>query len=178
MLQLGENVNIRPLEKRDVDILQLWDKDPELSSLMGISIEDALKPEEWYKKISSKRNNVLLAIECGSGKLIGDIELTEIAWRSGEAELIVRIGEKDYWGKGYGRKAINGVLNMAFSQLKLKRIYLRVCSDNIRALRCYKRCGFKIRGKVTRQKSIYSESEDMTLFLMYVEKDAFYKKIH
>ena len=177
MLQVGESISIRPLEKRDVDTLQIWDRDPELLDLMGLSAENAPEPSEWYDKMSSNRNNVLMVIEREDGRLIGDIELTEIAWRSGEAELVVRIGEKDCWGRGYGEKAINAILDMAFSQFKLRRIYLRVCAENTRAMRCYKKCGFKVQGKVKRQKTIYSEFEDMTLILMAIDNNMFYKNL-
>ena len=35
-------------------------------------------------------------------QLIGDIELDHIAWRSGDAELRIRIGRKDLWNRGLG----------------------------------------------------------------------------
>lgn len=46
MLQVGESISIRPLEKRDVDTLQIWDRDPELLDLMGLSAENAPEPLE------------------------------------------------------------------------------------------------------------------------------------
>ena len=44
-------------------------------------------------------------------------------------------------------------------------------------MRCYKKCGFKVQGKVKRQKTIYSEFEDMTLILMAIDNNMFYKNL-
>ena len=45
---------------------------------------------------------------------IGDIELDYIVWRSGEAELRIRIGERDCWNRGYGTESIIALLRHAF----------------------------------------------------------------
>ena len=56
--------------------------------------------------------------------LIGDIELDHIAWRSGEAELRVRIGEPSLRGKGLGTEAVRLMLAYAFERLNLTRVYV------------------------------------------------------
>ncbi len=59
-----------------------------------------------------------------------------------EAELGVTIGSKDYWGKGYGADVMNQLTEFCFNSLGVKRVYLKVLYSNIRAIKCYEKCGF------------------------------------
>jgi RimJ/RimL family protein N-acetyltransferase len=54
------------------------------------------------------------------------------------------IGKKDYWGKGYGSDVIKSIINFSLSNLKIAKIILNVYSYNKRAIKVYKRFGFKI----------------------------------
>ena len=80
--------------------------------------------------------------------LIGHIELDHIAWRSGDAELRIRIGEKDYWDQGYGTRRGAHPRRHAFGSMRLSRVYLRVFSLNKRAIRCYEKVGFRKEGRI------------------------------
>lgn len=53
------------------------------------------------------------------------------------------IGEKSYWGKGYGTDAMKAALKHCFKKLKLNKVSLTVFLKNKRAQGCYKKCGFK-----------------------------------
>ena len=81
-------------------------------------------------------------------QVIGDIELDHIAWRSGDAELRIRIGRKDLWNQGLGTDAVETILGYAFQRLNLNRIYLRVYAHNKRAIRCYTKSGFRKEGRL------------------------------
>lgn len=58
----------------------------------------------------------------------------------------IEIGNKNDWGKGYGTDATKTILNYAFQKLKLHRVELNVYEYNTRAIRLYKKLGFKIEG--------------------------------
>ena len=59
-----------------------------------------------------------------------------------KAEYGVFIGEKDYLGKGVGQAATKLILDFAFTELKLHKVFLRVLSDNIGAIKSYEKSGF------------------------------------
>ncbi len=63
------------------------------------------------------------------------------------AEFGIMIGEKECWGKGYGTEATRLVLDYGFSSLGLHNIMLRAFSFNERALRAYRRAGFREFGR-------------------------------
>lgn len=80
-------------------------------------------------------------------RIIGNVDLGGIDWISGNAWVGIGIGERDYWGKGYGSEAMQLVLDFAFGALNLKRISLSVFEYNQRAIKSYLKCGFKEEGR-------------------------------
>ncbi len=73
-------------------------------------------------------------------KVIGHIALAKRRNNWYETQII--IGEKKYWGRGYGSEAIKILIQKA-KQFKIYKIYLEVRPTNIRAIRAYERCGFQ-----------------------------------
>jgi RimJ/RimL family protein N-acetyltransferase len=105
--------------------------------------------EQWYDD-QVRAGNKVFAIETQDGVLIGNISLHNIHVRCHHAELGIVIGEKDYWGKGYGTDAITTLLDYCFNELNLQRVWLRVFSFNQRGIRCYEKCGFVVEGRLRR----------------------------
>lgn len=80
-------------------------------------------------------------------RLIGLIGLYTVYWLHGEAFLGIHIGERDYWGKGYGTDAVRVLLRYGFEELNLRRVSLSFLEDNDRAMRSYEKCGFRLEGR-------------------------------
>jgi RimJ/RimL family protein N-acetyltransferase len=66
---------------------------------------------------------------------------------NGSALYHITIGEKEYWGHGFGTEATDLMLEHAFTQLGLHRIALSVFSFNERAVRSYQKSGFFVEGR-------------------------------
>ncbi len=67
-------------------------------------------------------------------------------WVDRRAEIGVMIGEKDHWSRGFGTEAISLLLRYMFEELNLERIGLYCDETNLRAQRCYQKCGFRQEG--------------------------------
>jgi len=153
MIIPGEKVLLRPIQPSDFPQLVSWSNDPELSAYIEGDYPNTLEAcPEWYQNGKANRHSQRYAIVIAADdRLIGDIELDHIAWRSGDAELRIRIGEKEYWDQGYGTDAVMSLAGDAFTRMNLSRIYLRVFSFNERAIRCYEKCGFRKEGRMRRE---------------------------
>jgi RimJ/RimL family protein N-acetyltransferase len=81
-------------------------------------------------------------------KLIGSTGLWLLRETQGDAWLGIFIGERDYWGKGYGTDAMRLMVGYGFGELNLRRITLSLHSYNERALKSYQKVGFQIEGHV------------------------------
>lgn len=143
----GESVILRPVDASDEPLLLEWDNDDELNLLMGTDVLVDLKD---HFSLCDGRSCIRLMIETKAGAVIGNVDLIRIHWRRKEAELVARIGRKDYWNQGYGSDAVSTLLRVAFSKFGLKSVYLRVYRSNKRAVRCYEKCGFRKEGVVVR----------------------------
>ncbi|AUW93152.1 MAG: N-acetyltransferase [Sulfobacillus thermosulfidooxidans] len=134
---------IRQLTPSDLEQLQQWDHDPEITALNGKKFQKDHDSEQlWWEDLLTSRVRIGFAI-IADWRLIGDVELEHISWRSHHAELRISIGDKSYWNRGIGTLAVGEVLDIAYYQLGLRRIYLRVNTDNHRAIRAYEKAGFK-----------------------------------
>jgi RimJ/RimL family protein N-acetyltransferase len=144
----GTWVQLRPITAEDLPELLPWNQDEEINSLAdGDYPAEMAAAQEWLTQILSDRYRKYFVIVLND-EVIGDIELDHIAWRSGDAEMRIRIGRKDLWNQGLGTDAVETMLNYAFKRLNLTRIYLRVYAHNKRAIRCYTKSGFVGEGRL------------------------------
>lgn len=138
-------MRLRPPAERDLPRFVRWFNDPEVSYWLSLSegLELTLESErEWYKEMRADPAQVVWCIEKEDGQPIGNMGLHSIDETHGRATLGISICEKGFWRRGYGTEAIRQVLRYAFSELGLRRIELQVDEDNVRAIRCYEKCGF------------------------------------
>ena len=77
------------------------------------------------------------------GKHIGNCMYYDIDVRRREAELGIMIGDRDYWGDGYGADAVETLLRYVFAQGTLDRIYLHTLDWNQRARGSFAKAGFR-----------------------------------
>jgi aminoglycoside 6'-N-acetyltransferase len=54
------------------------------------------------------------------------------------------IGDTSFWGKGIGTTMIGLLLDCINLKEGIQRVLLDVKNTNVRAIRCYKKCGFQI----------------------------------
>ena len=76
------------------------------------------------------------------GKLIGAIWLEKEHSCLPVATLGIFIADKNYRCKGIGERAIKEYIARNKKDLKLKEVNLQVRKENIRAKKCYEKCGF------------------------------------
>lgn len=76
------------------------------------------------------------------GKDIGSVYLKNISETSRKAEYGVFFGEPEAIGKGYGTIVAKAMIDYAFNNLQLHKLYLQVHATNLRAIKCYEKAGF------------------------------------
>jgi len=149
----GKYVNIRPIQKSDLKYIKSWINDAEVQYYSQENYPFYFS-NLLIKKIYSdaiKGRRLVFIIEDKNGQVIGELWLHPIDYKKKTTELVIVIGKKELRGKGYGRDAINTIKDYCFNTLKLNSIYLKVFSFNIRGIKCYKACGFKVIGKCDRK---------------------------
>jgi len=95
----------------------------------------------------SSDDEVSFAIEI-DGQYVGHCGLHGFEQINHTCELSIEIGDSAYWGKGYGREAVQLLLQYAFNHRHVNRVWLGTHSENERAMRCYRACGFVEEGRL------------------------------
>ncbi len=131
-----------------------WQTDPELIQLDAAPLQSTTFPSYLSAYLdellypSSKRRT--FAIETLEGKHIGNCSYYDINEAKGETQLGIMIGNRDYWDKGYGTETVTLLLSRIFQETNLSRVYLKTLVSNIRAQRCFQKCGFALCGTLNK----------------------------
>jgi RimJ/RimL family protein N-acetyltransferase len=150
----GKKVILRKKRLEDAAADYAWKRDAELAHLdatVPLQIpfsQYLLDYAEELRFPDSRRRR--FAIETLDGKHIGNCSYYDINEYKKEAELGIIIGDRDYWDKGYGADAVSTLVNHIFQETRLERIYLHTLEENIRAQKCFQKCGFVSCGRVIR----------------------------
>ena len=143
----GSKTYLRALKHDDLPHFVRWINDPETRRFMTMRYPLSMTEEEgWWERFSTRQNDYVFAIEADEGTYIGNIGLHSVDLDNRRAVLGIIIGEKAYWGRGYGTDAICTMLDWAFGYLNLNRVSLTVYEYNERAIRCYEKSGFRHEG--------------------------------
>jgi RimJ/RimL family protein N-acetyltransferase len=145
----GKRLYLRPPTKEDVPYLLRWMNDQEVSQYLAAFLPFMEADElEWLDRIhKNKESDVVFVIVDGrTKKPIGLMGIHRINWKDRTATTGAVIGEKSYWGKGYGSEAKMLVLNYAFNTLNLRKIASRVIAFNKRSKAYSEKCGYKVEG--------------------------------
>lgn len=148
----GSSVILRPLEHSDLNERYLaWLNDPEVTRYTetGTFPSTAEDLETYYRDVNRSKSDVILAIvDKGSERHIGNVKLGSIHWIHRSAIFGILIGEKEFWHKGLGLEATRLMVEYGFERLNLHRVDLGVFAEHEAAVRCYKKVGFKVEGRM------------------------------
>jgi len=151
---IGSKIKLRDKNLGDALNDYTWRTDPELVWLDGAPLLTTTFPRYLADYANQLRYPSLtrhrFAVETLDGKHIGNCSYYNIDETRGEAELGIMIGNRDYWGKGYGADTVTTLVNYIFHQTRLRRIYLKTLDSNSRAQKCFKKCGFTPCGHLVR----------------------------
>ena len=113
----------------------------------NITIEEEARFIEASKK---SKNGLFLIAEC-QGEIIGCLTFS-----GGNRSRIEHYGEfgvtvlRKYWGLGVGKTLINYLIEWAKASGIIKKINLKVKSDNTKAIALYRKLGFVKEGTISR----------------------------
>lgn len=144
-----------------------WINDPEVTRF--ITAFRPMTPQiekESLERLSNSDKNMFLVIEVEDGTPIGSVGLHGIDWVNRSATSGAMIGEKDYWGKGYGTDAKMALLNFAFNRLNLKTIKSAAISFNVRSQKALLKQGYREVGRMPQLHFRDGRFHDEVLFIL------------
>jgi len=152
-----------------------WNRDSEFGRLLDARVANQIsvkKLTEWITQDQEKNPPAFyfFAIRTLEGdRLIGFTDLEGDLYPHSEAFVGIGIGEREYWGKGYGTDAMKVILRYAFQELNLRRVALDTFEYNPRAIRSYEKVGFVYEGRV--REFLYREGRRWDLIFMGILRE-------
>ncbi len=162
---IGDHILLRSFREDEAQQILLWYLDRDLNRLAGYAYtEPNLEKIKCNMLSSFGKDPMNLVIEYReTGEAIGTIQLYEMNRNDGNCMLGIRIGNRDYQGKGLGLEAVNLITEYALDELKMKRVSLTLYEYNENALKCYKKAGFEVEGRLRKSAKIEGEYYDEIL---------------
>ena len=146
----SDKLQLSPATREDFGAkMEGWINDKEVTQFLsrGTFPAQAETLQKEFDASRSQQSDLQFAIiDKATGTYIGVAGLHSINWLSRHAEFRILIGEKTYWGKGYGAETCQLLSAYAFEGLNLNKVWLGVNTGNSRAFESYKRCGFQPEG--------------------------------
>jgi RimJ/RimL family protein N-acetyltransferase len=148
---VGDKVALGPLRRDLMPLYDRWFNDFEVGGPYFTQLRPHTREarEAWYERLAKDDPNTtdFLIYERATTRPIGKTVLYQIDHFDRTAAFGILIGEKDCWGMGYGTETATLMLDYGFTLLGLHNIMLTVDGYNERAIRAYRRAGFREFGR-------------------------------
>jgi len=168
---VGERLYLSPIDPDDAATYVEWLNDPELAVLLQIVVKPvSLATQREFLEKFSRDPYQFAIIDRKTDRLIGGCGLKDVDLVNRTSLMGIFLGDKGYWGKGYGEESTRLLLDFAFSYVNLRSIMLEVFDFNARAIRCYEKVGFKHVGRRRCAKLLGDQCQDEILMDILAEE--------
>lgn len=145
---VGPRVTLRAARETDKADRLAYPRSAEAVRLYGGDYRNLqpVTPEEverWYQHHASSSLAWVVQVD---GRCIGSARLDDFDDTSRSARYAAGLFDPSMWGRGYGTELTRLVLRHAFEDLRLHRVDLVVLDYNLRAIACWRKCGFVAEG--------------------------------
>lgn len=147
----GKRVTLTPLSMENIHKHFDWNNDPELNRL------DSELPfvREGFGDFKQRFEHLVyqpspdthdFEVHADDGALIGVAYVGSIGRHNRHCTVGITIGDRNYWGKRYGRDALEALLDYCFNELGLHRVATETFEYNISWKRLVIEAGFRKEG--------------------------------
>ncbi len=165
ILKDGRIVTIRKASKSDaasmIKYIDIICRESDYLTFGEGEFQMSIEQEENLIESKSKADNALFLVAEFNGEIVGNL-----SFNAGMRKRIRHVGEfgvsvrGDYWGLGIGRALIEYLIDWAEEAGIVRKINLRVRTDNENAIKLYKSLGFEMEGRLSRDFMIDNEFFD------------------
>lgn len=145
---IKNNVMLRKITIEDTENIIKWKNKPEVKK--NFCIQEDLTREvhlNWFKnKIQTGEVEQFIIIARSTNTPVGSTYLRDIDKKNKKAEFGIFIGENSARNKGMGTDTTILMAQYGFEKLQLNKVFLRVFSNNLGAIKAYEKAGFEYEG--------------------------------
>ncbi|WP_299392651.1 GNAT family protein [uncultured Gelidibacter sp.] len=146
----GEHIYLRALEKEDLSFLYTIENDEHLWELSNTQTPYSRYILEQYLENSHRDiyevKQLRLVISDYQHKAIGLIDLFDFDFKNSHAGVGILIQHPEDRQQGYGREALQLLIDYSFNHLNLHQLYCNITEDNQASINLFTKHGFEIVG--------------------------------
>lgn len=142
----GQRCSLRALEPSDIEMLYIWENDPEVWRVSGtlapISLERIARfiEEQNYDIYASRQMRLIVEVESVA---VGTIDIFDFDPHNQRFGIGILIYSQEERCKGYARAAIEAMVEYGREVLGVKQVWASVAEDNTPSIALFERCGFE-----------------------------------
>jgi len=167
----GKTIALRCLEQDDLPLVAQWRNQQEIRrSFFHKALIPLSGQRKWYERYLDKgTDQIFVAVTVPDGRPVGMIGLYRIDPLNHKAELgSTIVGDRSQWGKGLGSEMISLLLDYAFTDLNLNRVYAYAIDYNQASVKAKLKCGFTIEG--TMREDHYTNGRYHDVYLLGITR--------
>jgi diamine N-acetyltransferase len=168
------DIVLRAWREADVEQLTNLRNDRNLQALLLARVRgsDEGQVRQWLRERTASEDSLFFVIaDSPADRCIGYLQLTAINWIDRNGELGICLAPS-HQGHGAGTRALSLAVDALRRTWGIRKINLRVRSDNLRAIRCYERLGFAHCGLQRRHVNLDDAWLDVALMELFVDERA------
>jgi len=166
----GDRIYLRLMEEKDIPYKVRWVNDPDVRRTLNVDYPfSEVATRNWLQKVSaddSRRDFIVCLVE--KDFPIGYGGLMNIDFKNSKAETYMAVGHKEYWGKGYAADIRKRLLEYAFKELGMNKVYSYVWSENEKMINLNKKFGFVTEGLL--REDVFYQGEYRNIYIMSLLK--------
>jgi len=111
----------------------------------------------------------------GENRVIGNILLSQYNPIDKTAHISLLIGERDYWGKGYGTEAVRQMTELAFTTTDARKLKAGMMEYNGASYWTFAKNGYQREGKLIKEQWFWPQKKFVNVELVGLLKDDWLK---
>lgn len=164
----SDEIKLIPPEEEDIVLLQRWINLEEISYFNGSRFPVSyVEQKEYYQRLIKDSSKKKLIIVDKQNQKVGLISLMKIDYKNANAEIAVYI-DPDYQNKGFASKSLKLMVNFAFYEMRMNKIYANILDFNVASIKTFQKAGF--RHEATLKENFYSSNKFHDIFIFSLFK--------
>lgn len=156
---------VREIVSDDLEVIHKFMTNPEIAHLTDndATVSYADFEDKYNLYLNGQAIDLKIFVIVLDGRVIGKIEIGyDLVNKTGLYEIV--IGNKQFWGKGIAKKAIDVLFAYGFNNLGLNKLSCEVYDYNKRSITFMKKIGMHLDGILREDRIVRNQFVDVYLF--------------